>query len=297
MRIVPLNESCEKVFWNHVNQDPSNYYFFIFDWKQRRDQTRILMAIEGENVEGLMLIYRDAIVQLRGNREAVETLLGNLDLDKVELQAPLECEDLVLRKYKPTFRVEMMLMRLLKREEHIQVRHEPERLTVEDAEEIADLMRSAFPEWWGDITTDMQKKMMEDALWLGIKRDDKIVSVGSTRLTDFGCNIGIVATHEQYRNMGYTTSIVSALLKEILKTSFTALIRVLSDNAPAVHVYSKVGFKPYKTYLFIRGEKNKRIKCEQSHLGVFFQVFFYFVFCVICLYEYGHVFHASSDVA
>lgn len=257
MRIVPLNESCEKVFWSHVNQDPANYYFFIFDWKQRRDQTRILMAIEGENVEGLMLIYRDAIVQLRGNREAVKTLLGSLDLDKVELQAPLECEDLVLRKYKLTFRVEMMLMRLLEGEEHIQVGHEPERLTVEDAEEIADLMRSTNPEWWGDITAEMQKKMMEDALWLGIKRDGKIVSVGSTRLTDFGCNIGIVATHEQYRNMGYATSIVSALLKEILKTSSTALIHVLSDNAPAVHVYSKVGFKPYKTYLFIRGEKTK----------------------------------------
>jgi predicted GNAT family acetyltransferase len=90
---------------------------------------------------------------------------------------------------------------------------------------------------------------------LGIRYDGKLVSVGLTRFVDFGSNIGAIATDQDYQNMGYATSIVSALVQEILKNSPRALIHVLSDNGPAIHVYSKVGFKPYANYLFIRGKK------------------------------------------
>ena len=257
MKVVPLEEGLEETFWNHVNRDPIDYYFFIFDWKLNRDNTKILLAMEREKIEGLMLIYRDYIVQLRGNREAVEMLLEHLNLDKVELLAPLECEDVISRKYGPLAKGEVILMCLGKGEEHIQIKHAPEKLSVGDAEEVAELLRNALPEWWGETTAEMQKSIMENEFWLGIKLDGKIISVGNTCLTDFGSNIMFVATHELYRSMGYTTSIVSALVKEILKKSSIALIHVLSDNVSAIHVYSKVGFKPYKSYLLIKGEKIK----------------------------------------
>jgi len=44
------------------------------------------------------------------------------------------------------------------------------------------------------------------------------------------------------------------LVREILKKSQMAIIHVLADNAPAVRAYSKVGFKPYKAYLSLRGD-------------------------------------------
>lgn len=257
MKVVPLEESLEQTFWNHVNQDPPDYYFFILDWKLNRDKTKILMAMEEDKIEGLMLVYRDYIVQLRGNREAVDMLLNHVNLEKVELQAPLECEDIVFRKHRPITKAEVILMRLRKGKENIQINHKLARLTVEDAGIVAELMRNAYPEWWGEITAESLKSRVENALWLGIKLDGKIVSVGNTRLTDFGSNIGAVATDERYRNKGYATSIVSALVKEILEGSSTALIHVLSDNAPAFHVYSKVGFKPYRSYLQLRAEKIK----------------------------------------
>jgi predicted GNAT family acetyltransferase len=96
------------------------------------------------------------------------------------------------------------------------------------------------------------QKSLQEAFWMGIKQDGKIVSVGMTRLVDFASNIGVAATRKEFRNRGYATSIVSALAEEILKTSPAAIIHVISDNGPAIRAYSKVGFNPYRTYLSIR---------------------------------------------
>jgi predicted GNAT family acetyltransferase len=103
----------------------------------------------------------------------------------------------------------------------------------------------------------MQRKSLETRFWLGIKQDGKLVSIGGTRLMDFGSNINAVATDGHHRNRGYATSIVSALAQEIFKHCQTALIHVVKDNASAVRAYSKVGFKPYKHYLVMRADKKK----------------------------------------
>jgi predicted GNAT family acetyltransferase len=253
MKVVALYDRLESTFWNHIKEDELNYYFFILDWKQRKDQTKILMAMEDDEIKGLMLIYRNYIVQLRGNRAAVKMLLDDVTIEKVEVQAPLDCEDIVLAKYgSPKIREEMMLMSLRKGEEHIQMTTVPARLSVGDAEEVLDLMKRADPTWWGEMQLENMQKSLQDMYWLGIRQDQKTVSVGMTRLVDFASNIGVAATEEKYRNRGYATSIVSALVSEILKISPTAIIHVIKDNAPAVRAYSKVGFKPYRTYLSIR---------------------------------------------
>jgi predicted GNAT family acetyltransferase len=253
VKVVALYDNLERAFRNQVKGDELDYYFFILDWKLRRDQTKILMATEDDEIEGLMLIFRDYVVQLRGTQAAVKMLLDCLSLDKVELQAPLDCEDIVLTKFgDPKIKEKMMLMRLMKGEENIRVTTTPIRLGQDDAEQIAELMRNADPSWWGEITVESIQKALGETYWLGIKQDGRIVSVGSTRLIDFASNIGVAATEEKYRNRGYATSIVSGLVSEILKTSSTAIIHVIADNAPAVRAYSKVGFKPYRTYLSIR---------------------------------------------
>jgi uncharacterized protein len=253
LKVVSVTDGYEQTFWNHVNHDPLDHYFFILDWKQRREQTKILLAMdEKESVHGALLLYADYVVQFRGNREAVEKLIEYADLEKVELQAPPECEDIILQKYKPRVKQDLMLMRLNRGEEHIQITEDPVRLGVEDAEAVAGLMRRCDPEWWGAVKEENLKKSLETAFALGIKKDGRLASAGVTRFVDFVININMVATDEQYRNRGYATSIVSALVQKILERSSTAIIHVIADNTPAVRTYSKVGFKPYKTYLSIR---------------------------------------------
>ena len=260
MKIVALDESLEKAFWDYVNQDPLHYYFFIVDWRQRRDRTKILLAMEADRIEGMMLLYADLIVQLRGNRKTVEALFNRVDLDKVELQAPLDCEDIILRKYQspsPRSKHELVLMRLNKGKENLQFTETPVRLGAEDAERVVEIMTEADREWWGDLTPETQRKVLETGFWLGVKHEGKLVSVGGTRFFDLVSNISTVATDERYRNRGYATSVVSGLVQEIFKHSPTAIIHVMHDNGPAVRAYSKVGFNPYKHYLLMRAERIK----------------------------------------
>jgi predicted GNAT family acetyltransferase len=256
MKIVSLEKAFEPIFWRHVNQDIPHYFFFALDWKYNRDATKVLLALEGNQIDGMMLIYRESVVQLRGSMKAVKALLERLDSERIELQALERHKQCILEKYKPTICHDMMLMTLRKGEEKPQVIHPTAKLDVSDAEHIATIMRDADPEFWGNQTgQQVVEQIKQGVAWLGVKINGELVSIGSTRLTEWAGLIGVVATRKAYRNRGYATSIVSELVEQILEKLPIALIFVLTDNPPAIRVYKKVGFKPYRTYFFMRGEK------------------------------------------
>jgi len=258
MEVVSLEPALEPIFWKQVNQDIPHYYFFAYDWKHNRDTTKILLALGRDRIDGMMLIYRQSIVQLRGSLEAAKGLLQRLDLEKVELQALEEHKQEVLRKYKPTLKQshKMMLMTLSKGDEKLQPKHPVVKLHTSDAERIVAIMKKADPEFWGTITgQNILEGIDKGVNWLGVRINEELVSIGSTRLTEWAGLIGVVATQEAHRNRGYATSIVSELVRQILKELQLAMIYVLADNPPAIRAYKKVGFKPYRTYFFMRGEK------------------------------------------
>ena len=255
MEILTLDSGLEDIFWSYVYQDVPHHHFFILDWKFEKESTKILLALKANRMQGMMVTYRQSIVQLRGSTEAANALLDHIDLEKVEIQALMEHENIVSRRYKLLTRHELILMILRRGEERLHMKHPVVELTPADSEEIASLMRQADPEWWGETASQRIIESMDERLWLGIKVDRKLVSLGGTRFTDWGSNIGVVVTEASHRCRGYATSIVSALVKEILARCPMAFIHVLSDNPPAIHVYTKVGFKPYRTYFFARGEK------------------------------------------
>jgi RimJ/RimL family protein N-acetyltransferase len=258
MEIVSLGRALELKFWDHVKQDIPHYYFFAFDWKYHRDDTEILLALEEERIDGMMLVYNERIVQLRGSNKATEAFLERLDLDKIEIQSPREHKQLILKKYKPTLRQshEMLLMVVHKGEEELHTRHPPVELDATHSENIATIMREADPDYWADVTGErILEGMNKGANWFGIKVNEGVISIGMSRLTEWAGLIGVVATQEEHRNRGYATSIVAGLLKEVFKKRSLAMIYVLADNPPAIRAYQKVGFRPYKTYFFMRGER------------------------------------------
>jgi ribosomal protein S18 acetylase RimI-like enzyme len=255
MEVISLNQPLESRFWKHVNRDIPHYFFFALDWKHSRKETKILLALKKKRIDGMMLIFNDRFVQLRGSIESVNALLKKLDLEKVELQALWPHRHKIIEKYKSAWSHELMLMTLKKGEERLYMTHPIVTLEESDAEQIAEMITRVNPESWGDITTDAIVEGMSNTIWIGIKMQDELVSIGRMRLAENVGHIPTVATHEAYRNKGYATSIVSHLVKMIFKETPLAILYVLSDNPSAIRVYKKVGFKPYRKYFFMKGEK------------------------------------------
>jgi len=255
MKIIPLEPASEPIFWEYVNQDIPHYYFFAYDWKYNRSQTEILLALEENHIDGMMLVYDKRIVQLRGSRESAKDLLKRLDLEKIELLCPKQHEEYFLEKYKPTTTHDMILMVLRKGQERSQTRHPIVELDTSDAEQIATILKEADPEYWGTVTGQQIAKQMRGKDWLGIRVNEELVSVSSVIPTEWTGLIGVVATQEAHRNKGYATSLVSKSVEQILEKLPIAMIYVVSDNPPAIRVYSEVGFKPYRTYFFMRGDR------------------------------------------
>jgi len=167
----------------------------------------------------MMLIYKRSIVQLRGTKPAFEKLLEGIDLKKIELDTEIEHRDIVREKYQIVREHELLLMTLRRGEERLAPTDDVIDLKPERAGEIAALMRSANPEFWGDMNAERIAASMNRNLWLGTVVDGRLVSVGNTFLTDIVGNIHTVATDESYRNKGYATSVVSALVREILQAN------------------------------------------------------------------------------
>ena len=121
--VVPLTSEFENQFWKYVNLDLRDYYFFVWDWKLQKGKTKIFLVLdEREEIVGLMLIYDNRFVQLSGKKEVAHLLLSQLDLKKVELQAPLEWSQSVFEKYPVfAFKETMLLLSLSKGEENLQV--------------------------------------------------------------------------------------------------------------------------------------------------------------------------------
>ncbi|MEM2740176.1 MAG: GNAT family N-acetyltransferase [Candidatus Bathyarchaeia archaeon] len=262
LRVVLLDSDLEEVFFRLVEKDPLDYLFFVKGWMYDKANTEVYLALGDDDIKGSMLIYKRGIIHLRGESDAIHKLMEKLDVDQV-------IEGLIYQEHLPIFSskysldsIHMMnMMLLLKGEEKLHIVHNVLPLESEYAKEIADLMRNIKPDWWGYITPEtISNSIAKGALWFGVKANGRIVSVTSGKiLFKLGryvlAHVGIVATHERYRRMGYATSTLSKLLEKLLVNANIVSIYVLADNYPAIKLYEKLGFKHYRSYLFVKAKR------------------------------------------
>ncbi len=254
LRLAPLTSELEQKYWRMVKHDYCDYYFFIYDLLLQREKTKVVLALEQGAIAGIMLIFEGCIVQLRGKPVAIHMLLDDLNLPHADVQVPKECEQLLLEKYpSPQLKAEITLMTLKKGEQRLAESAKPQPLEPRDAQEIALLMNKSYPEMWGEVSSEqVSNRFTDNARWLGIKAQGHLVSFGYATLTPQVSHVTWIATDPQWRNRGYASYIVSALVKECLHVAPTAIIYVTDDNATAKDIYTRVGFKPYKRYVFAK---------------------------------------------
>ncbi len=89
-----------------------------------------------------------------------------------------------------------------------------------------------------------------------VKHEGKIVSVaGVHTVTPKIAQLGNVITDENWRNHGFATACVAALIKELASSGRIISLFVRADNRPAIHMYEKLGLTKIHDINFLTMQK------------------------------------------
>lgn len=112
------------------------------------------------------------------------------------------------------------------------------RLVETDAEALADFS-GAPPQ----AAPGMRNWIKGAAFLLGIFEGPKLIAMGSTFCSvPEGWSLVSIKTREGYLRKGLASEVTSALCAKAFETVGTVGLTVLSDNAPAIALYQKLGF-------------------------------------------------------
>ena len=115
--------------------------------------------------------------------------------------------------------------------------HEVEGLSISHVDEMLALVELTKP-------GPFLRRTPELGTYLGIHEAGQLVAMAGERLRPFGhIEISAVCTHPEYRGRGYASSLVSALIQKIIGQGEIPFLHVRRENAGAIRVYEKLGFK------------------------------------------------------
>ena len=112
---------------------------------------------------------------------------------------------------------------------------------------------------------------VEQGVFYGLFSEGQLVAAAGTHLVSptYGVGaVGNVYTHPDHRGRGYGTAVVSAVVVELLDRGIRdVVLNVGRDNAPAIHLYDKLGFA--RACPFLEGPAIKRLHREpqRRHRG------------------------------
>ncbi len=257
LRDVRVQTQSDHAFYSTIRGNFADYFFFHVDYAQYPENTEIYMALdEADTVLAMLLIWKNRRIQVRGTNFGVEYLLEKhhppvLTVTGYEEHRPL------IEKFYPDYTLHSSMYRMgLKRQDFKPVSQYPfQQLSESHRNEITSLMRIADPIFWAKNKAE-DLLMDEYNTYYAIIEADRLLSL--TGLWEYE-NIGyipLVATHIEYCNRGMASSLLSSVLSKAFQTKKEAFIMVRTANAPAVHTYSKIGFKICNTqYMYEKPSK------------------------------------------
>ena len=210
-----------------------------------------------EEITGAWTV-KDTIVHTRGeNEEIMKALHDSLPQDPpvTQVSFPIQYKELLHSLY-PDAKYKLSLNRMLLNKEKMIPRYKLDKpfvqrtLTKEDATDIAKLAAEADPVHWGNITAE-NFVFGDNQIYTGLFDGDRLISYTYAWIDEAAAIIANAATHPEYQNQGLATYLVNEGIHKMCEYTEIALIHVLTDNAPAIRVYSKVGYEVYRTYEMI----------------------------------------------
>ena len=246
IRVTPDNEAF---FYDYIKNNFAEYFFFHVDYVQYPESTEIYMALDNEEkIQGMVLIWKNRRIQLRGSNVSLEFLLNGKNYKPVSVTG-FDSHRELIAKFFPAYKKEIALYRMSLKEADQKdfERYTFQKLTESHREQITSLMRIADPIFWGsnepeDIMID------ENNIWYGIVENKELICIICIWKYESIGYITIVGTHPDYWNQGYASSLISSALKDLFREKKQCFIMVRVANAPAFHTYKKLGFSICNTH-------------------------------------------------
>jgi predicted GNAT family acetyltransferase len=95
------------------------------------------------------------------------------------------------------------------------------------------------------------KRTHELGTYLGIRLDGKLVAMTGERLKIPGyTEVSAVCTHPEFQGRGYAGALMSILMRKIAQRGETPLLHVRPENASAIRLYEKLGFRTRRSLYF-----------------------------------------------
>ena len=263
---LSVTEACDEhgeAIMALAREDPVLNAFIIYDWVELRHRCQFYLALRepSGDLEALCVIYPgerfDTLIP-RGSQEGVRALLTNIEIPEKAVFPVLRAEEasIVLEVLGPRAGpiYDALLMTCSLRDFRPRVAHDVVRLGPEHAE----LFRRFFAEERGERgyrpTLEQARERLGDEKRpvFAVIKGGRIVSLALIFLrTQDVAFVGGVYTVPEFRNMGLATSTTSRATEEALKLSRLAALIVRADNAPAIRVYEKIGYKLHERVKWI----------------------------------------------
>ncbi len=119
-----------------------------------------------------------------------------------------------------------------------------EELSVADSDEMVALTKLTNPGPFGSRTHEL-------GLYLGIHQQGRLAAMaGERQKLPRYTEVSAVCTHPDFRGRGYAQIVMSAVMAKILERGETPMLHVREDNAGAIRVYEKLGYKTRAVFPF-----------------------------------------------
>ena len=118
-------------------------------------------------------------------------------------------------------------------------------LSASDLNEIARLLKAAYPENWFD------PRLLDTNQYYGIRESGKLISMAGVHVYSRRYRVaalGNIATHPEYRGKGYSTAVTARVCKSLLNEIDHVGLNVKEDNTSAIRCYEQLGFEAVDSY-------------------------------------------------
>jgi GNAT superfamily N-acetyltransferase len=246
-KIIPLSDGYVHKVLQILEEDALSNIVLIADCTQLKEWCEIRFLLTDNKIEAVFSVYRDLdfiatafwcreVVSLRRIMKDFEDVLAGKEFVAICTQEQYDDFAQVCRILKPIKERQMVTDKANRLT--CDCKHTPVRLSNRNSEKLKELYCLAgIPAWTPNA--------MSLGPFYGIIEEDGTITAaaGVHFMTPFGTEIGNVATRPDHLRKGYAAACIKAVVEEVLKDSDLVVLHYFANNAPARHLYEKMGFK------------------------------------------------------